>query len=328
MTDEDRQTWRAFCRENTMLDSPFFAQTYTDAAAKTRPGARVAIFYTDGGIAAFFPYHMPTMLHAMVGYGGRIGGHLTDAFGLIAAPEFRANPATLLRHCGLHYLQYAYLPREQLSYGLSGGRLDPGLAIDLTIGPERYLQQRATANSKFFKQLARDEKRLAARHGPLKFCFQQENGARHLDHLIEKKSEQYRRTNVYPALDATWTNRLLHDLTESHDTQCTAVLSTLHAGETWVASHIGLQSERVLHYWLPVYNVGLKSCSPGHLLLDRIINEARSRGLQRVDLGTGTQRAKRVFATMSKSYYSGSWHRPGMRGIIGRAANYLGLDAV
>ena len=94
---------------------------------------------------------------------------------------------------------------------------------------------------------------------------------------------------------------------------------------TAVVGHVGLRSDRILHYWFPVYNVELKTYSPGHLLLDSMIDHAASKGLHRIDLGTGTERAKRKFANLPKSYYSGGWHRPSIRGIAGRTIAHLGI---
>jgi len=324
MTDEECRAWHTFRGQNRALDSPFFALSYARAIARHRPGAKVAIIRDDHQIVAFISYHLLTKLRARVGHGERLGGHLTDAWGLIAPSGFRISSRTLMRLCGLHYLPFSYLPQEQRTIGVEGGRLVAGLAIDLTMGSQRYRQQKTARDTAFFKDLARCKKRLAARYGPLVSCFQQQSPGRHLDHLIDKKSEQYRRTNVYPALDPPWTNLLLHDLARTGDSECLAVVSTLYAGKTWVASHIGLRNESILHYWFPVYNVALKAYSPGHLLLDSMIDHAASNGMHRIDLGSGTQRAKRKFANLSKSYCSGVWFQPGPRAIACKAIARLG----
>jgi CelD/BcsL family acetyltransferase involved in cellulose biosynthesis len=325
MTDEECRAWHTFRGQNRALDSPFFALSYARAVARNHPGAKVAIIRDDHQIVAFLPYHLRTKLHARVGHGKRLGGHLTDAWGLIAPSGFRISSRTLMRLCGLHYLPFSYLPQEQRMVGVEGGRLVAGLAIDLTMGSRQYRQQKTVTDTAFFRDLARCKRRLAARCGPLVLCFQQPSPEHHLDHLIDRKSEQYRRTNVYPALDPPWTSRLLHDLTRTGDGECVAVVSTLYAGETWVASHIGLRSESILHYWFPVYNVALKAFSPGHLMLDSMIDHAASNGVSRIDLGSGIQRAKRKFANISKSYYSGVWFQPGPRAIACKTIARLGI---
>jgi len=318
MSAEESQSWHAIQRQNPALDSPFFALDYARAVARNCVGAHVAIIRDDDQVVAFFPYSLTPKFHAQIGYGGRLGGHLTDAWGLIAPPGFRIPTLSLMRLCGLHYLPFSYLPQEQGTFGVDGGRLVAGLAIDLTLGSQRYRQRKMVTDTAFFKELVHCEKRLAGDYGPLVSSFQEPSPARHLDHLIDRKSEQYRRTNVYPALDPPWTNRLLHDLARTGELDCFAVVSTLYAGDTWVASHVGLRNNSVLHYWFPVYNVALKAYSPGHLLLQAMIDHAAAHGIRRIDLGSGTERAKRKFANMPRSYYSGAWFRPGLRGIAGK----------
>ena len=86
-------------------------------------------------------------------------------------------------------------------------------------------------------------------------------------------------------------------------------MSTLYAGETWIASHFGLACNKTLHYWFPAYNPELRSLSPGRLLLKSIIDASDKAGLVRIDRGAGDTVAKRDFSTSSHRFHRGLWHR-------------------
>jgi CelD/BcsL family acetyltransferase involved in cellulose biosynthesis len=115
-----------------------------------------------------------------------------------------------------------------------------------------------------------------------------------------------------------WKRDILHALCGTRDEQCRGTVSTLYAGDTWVASHFGLRSGSALHYWFPVYNPELKALAPGRILLKQIILGAQPLGLERIDRGAGDSVAKRDFSTSQHFFLEGLWQRPGLAALAHR----------
>jgi CelD/BcsL family acetyltransferase involved in cellulose biosynthesis len=155
----------------------------------------------------------------------------------------------------------------------------------------------------------------------LRFVFSENDSDEALRKIIAEKRAQYHRTHVRDVLSAERTRAVLHTLYRTRDAQCSGIVSTLHAGDIWVAAHFGLRSASTLHYWFPVYNPALKSFAPGRILLKQIIHSAQSNGLERIDRGGGDSVAKRDFATSQRFFYSGLWQRPSPAAL----AHHIGL---
>jgi CelD/BcsL family acetyltransferase involved in cellulose biosynthesis len=233
---------------------------------------------------------------------------LNDYFGLIAEPDIRVSAQELLGHSGLSYLGFTHLEESQLSLGLQGVQPQVGLRIQLS--SERVL---GGAKKSFVEDTARRQKKLEAAHGQLRFCFSETEWAAPLRHLIEMKRQQYRETKAADPLAPEWSRALLKVLAGTRHEVCSGVLSTLYAGDTWVASHFGLRSGNLLHYWFPVYNPDLREFAPGRLLLKRICEAAEGEGVQCIDRGMGDSQAKRDMANERHLFYRGAWFRPGTR---------------
>jgi CelD/BcsL family acetyltransferase involved in cellulose biosynthesis len=61
------------------------------------------------------------------------------------------------------------------------------------------------------------------------------------------------------------------------------VLSELRVGERLVAGHFALESGGTYHLLKAAYDEALAACSPGQLLVEEVVTEARSRGLRAFD---------------------------------------------
>jgi CelD/BcsL family acetyltransferase involved in cellulose biosynthesis len=229
-----------------------------------------------------------------------------------------------LELCGLKSLAFTHLDESQLKNGLIGERPEVGHRIDFPQGGEAFWEDRASADKKFTSDTERRERKLIREHGPMRFMFSEENAKRSLDELIARKRAQYQRTQVADVLSEKRSRDILHALCGTRDEQCSGVVSTLYAGDIWVASHFGLRCGSTLHYWFPVYNPELKAFAPGRILLKQIILGTQSHGLERIDRGAGDSVAKRDFATSQHFYHSGLWQRPGITALTHRAGLAIG----
>jgi CelD/BcsL family acetyltransferase involved in cellulose biosynthesis len=317
---KEAAAWRSLCSTEPHLASPFYSLTYCQAVARSHPHVYVAVLSQESDPIAFFPLQFRNSLYRLLGFSERLGGDMTDYFGLIAPADFRITPERLLSLCGVKYLYFSHLDETQIRYGLEGENPEPGLMMRLDLAENGYWESLKSVRRDLIAETNRKERQLQKELGPLKFCFAERDWRRPLQSLFDAKASQYRRTGREDILQASWRRRLLELLAESNAPECQGVLSTLYAGDTWVASHFGIRNSGVLHYWFPVYNPALSRYSPGILLLKAIAAEAPGRGVHTIDRGAGDAPHKRQVANASHMFYRGTWTTPGLRSALCRIA--------
>lgn len=308
----DQETWREFLAHRP---SAFLSFPYVRAVASCVPLVRICRIIKEGQTVAFFPFQYRSAIYAAAGIGERLGGELSDYFGPVSAPGFRIDAKKLLQISGLKSLRFTNLDESQRQFGLVGEKPDVGHRIDFPKGGDAFWEERVRIDKKFTSDTERRERKLIREYGPLRFVFSERDPAHSLSEIISRKRAQYRRTGVIDVLSEKRARDILHALCETRDDQCSGVISTLYAGDTWVASHFGLQCGSILHYWFPVYNPVLKTFAPGRILLKQIISGAQTNGLTRIDRGAGDSVAKRDFATSQHLFYSGLWQRASMAAL-------------
>jgi len=248
-----------------------------------------------------------------MGCAERAGAEMTDYFGLIAQPDVQIAACDLLRLAGLEHLYFTHLDQTQSIYGLRGEQPETGLLLKLEPGIDYWTQRLRPANRKLASETERLERLVQREHGPLRFCPAESAWAQPLKNLIRYKGEQYVRSGGDNMFLEPWRRGLLERLADSRESSCTGMLSTLFAGDTWLASHFGLRSAGVLHYWFPVYNRDMRRYAPGRLLMKNIIQQAPALGISLVDRGAGDTPAKRQLTNHEHLLYRGAWYRLGIR---------------
>ncbi|MFO1056635.1 MAG: GNAT family N-acetyltransferase [Dongiaceae bacterium] len=318
LSEEECRSWRALAAMDG-LDHPFLSPGFSACVARVRRGVRVCVLRQGGRIVGFLPFQRVSGRPGWLGLAEPVGGRMSDRFGLVAAPGCWLPPAALLRAAGLHALEFHHLGDEQLRFGLTGGGARIGHRLMLGRDPADYWARLKAANPSFLAELRRRERRLVEQHGPLRFELAVADPQAGLSRLVARKRAQYRESGVPDALAAGWKRRLLAALAASGDPDCRGVLTELHAGETWVASHFGLRNRHTLHYWFPAYNPALAKLAPGHLLLRLIIEHGMADGIAVIDRGEGDQPHKTSWPTEPRWYHRGLWRRPTARGLAGQA---------
>jgi CelD/BcsL family acetyltransferase involved in cellulose biosynthesis len=314
LSETDQQAWRRFLAPRPQA---FLSYPYARAVASCVPSVRVCRLMQDGRVAGFFSFQYSSSAHAAAGIGQRLGGEMSDYFGLVAEPGFRIAERDLLRFCGLRSLAFSNLDESQGENGLAGDKPEVGHRIDFPQGGKAFWEEKERQDKKFVSDTERRERKLIREYGEMRFTFSEENPAALLGELIAFKRAQYHRTGVADALRAKRTRDILYALCGTRDEQCHGTVSTLYAGDTWVASHFGLRSGSTLHFWFPVYNPELRAFAPGRILLKQIILGTQL-GLERIDRGAGDSVAKRDFSTSQHYFFSGLWQRPGIAALAHR----------
>jgi len=323
LTDEEQTAWRRCQRANPALESAFYSVAFARAVAAVRPNVWTCVIEQDATPVAFFPFqfrgHAQHVLHAAE----PVGGAMSDHFGVVARAGFAIEAQALLAMAQLSVVDFRNLPAEELSLGLTGEQPERGHRIEIGSEARQYWVRLRRENESLSRELERRERRIIEALGPLDFKFDTGDWEREIEHLIAMKRSQYRETGVEDALAAPWHRALLRRLASTRDPDCSGLLSTLYAGDRWIASHFGLRCGSTLHYWFPVYNPALAKFGPGHLLLKQVIDGAAAAGIRSIDRGAGHQAHKSAYLTESRVYYRGRWHDGSLRAVI-----YRGLQSL
>ena len=316
------EAWRLF-QQQASYQNPFYSLSFAQAVDASGNEVYVSVIREYDEIVGFFPYHKKfPFLFPLLGEVDRLGGEMSDYFGILLKPNFSISPRKILAAAGLSRITFTHLPDILLSCGMHAQESRLGTKIILEKNGERYWRELTGKNRKFTADTERRERAVAKTFGPLSFSFQVVN-ALELDNLIKVKRQQYKRTGVSDALTQPWKINLLKRLHVVDNYDCSGKLSTLYAGETWVASHFGLFAHGILHYWFPVYNPGLQKFSPGRLLLRQFILNASQLGILEIDRGEGVNLAKRDFANYEHLFFRGEWRSGSINALLCKVVSRL-----
>jgi Acetyltransferase (GNAT) domain len=107
------------------------------------------------------------------------------------------------------------------------------------------------------------------------------------------KSQQFRGAGLPDPFDDHREEHLLRALLGER----LAVLSSLHAGNRLVATHLGLVWDDTMHWWLPAYDREVGWASPGRLLLEWVMQQSYERTDAGFDFLRGGSAYKWNYAT-------------------------------
>ena len=316
LPDDVLRFWTALCEAQLYYRSPFFSPAFTRAVASVREDVYVCLLKREGRLVGVLPFEFSSPRARILRVAEPVGSDFNDFFGVLLEPDLQISVRDLLRLAGLNGLWAMNLHQRQPDLGLTGHDPYPGSAIRYGTDPTAYWNQVRSENPHFAAQTERRERRLVKDHGPLRFCLHTDGLERVLEHLIDIKRKQYSRTGVPDVMRPEWKRRLMQALAQETDSQCTGTLSTVHAGETWVASHLGLRHGALLHYWFPVYNQNLSKYSPGHILIKEIIEQTPSAGISEMDFGCGEGQHKKSYVRETYFVYRDFWKGAGLSGAI------------
>lgn len=308
LSPDEIAAWEKFSTTQPQNASPFLSVHFARAIAAAGADARVCIVRDDGDISAFFPFLYPSAWHRRCKVAERVGGELTDSFGIVAASGFRTTPQQLLKLAGINYISFSHLEEPQLQYGLTGEQPRIGLRAHLDPTTVPALQSVSSVTKHYLKDSAKRQRKLAEEIGPLRFEFDvQQNRSQTLQRLIDQKRAQYTSSGVPDAMLDDWKRKALFNLLDYKFDTCRGVLSTLYAGDQWIASHFGIMGNGILTLWFPVYNPEFSRFSPGRLLLHHIVESCREYGFRTLDRGEGDTPRKREIANEEYQLYRGVW---------------------
>ncbi len=321
---EERAHWQLMQAQCAPLRRAFLSLTFAKACERANGRAFVAVLHRGGAICGFFPFQFRSLWHQRLRLAERVGGEMSDAAGLIAAPELRIDAASLLRLAGLSSATMTHLVAGQEQFGLDAIWSRVGHIVDIREGPDAYFAALLRRDRILVRDTERRMRKAESSHGALRYTRTERPSAAMINKVTEQKRQQYHRTHV-PDVFARSTNlRLIEVMNDMPSPECHLVMSRLEAGGHVLAQHMGPQYRDVLSHWLPVYDPDARNVSPGRLLLWHMILRASEAGIGLIDFGEGDALYKREFATTSTRYGRANWSVGDVRSLAARA--YQGLE--
>jgi CelD/BcsL family acetyltransferase involved in cellulose biosynthesis len=302
--------WSDIQRAHPDLASPYLHPEYTRQVAEVRTDTYVGILERGGEPLAFFPHHRKGY------FGVPVGERLTDVQGVIAEPGLQVSPDALLRGCHLLTWDFDHLLARESAFLDHADRHDSSPIVDLSQGYEAWFDARKKA-SRRVKELPRKRRKLEREVGPVRFVEHTED-VDVLERVIELKRAQCQRTGVVDFMSWPWIDLLVRRIHRTKTSGFEGVLTALYAGDTLVAAHLGMRTDRVWHWWFPVYEEQFGNYSPGAIMLMDLARRAVEVGVTTVDLGKGEDPYKSSFANAEVPLLEGSAVRRNLAGFAVR----------
>lgn len=302
--------WQSLQRADSTMDSPFLSPRFTQAVADVTGNVEVAVLEEEGRPVGFFPFQ-----RRRDNVGRPVGGPVSDFHGMVLRPGASVDAHELLQSCGLSAWHFRQVVMPQPTFQPYSWFLDRSPYIDTSRGFEAYWRQRREAGSQTVRKTLQKLRNLERQFNNVRF----ENDVKDksvFDTLMEWKAAQLRKSRDFNLFSLGWTRRLLGRLLEYDSAAFSGSLSAMYVDDELQAAFYCLRSYRVLHIWIAAYHPRLAKYSPGYQLLVNLIQSARSRGIDRIDLGRGDERFKDSFATGAMTLAEGSVDsRPATRAL-------------
>jgi Protein involved in cellulose biosynthesis (CelD) len=309
---DDWQIWSDMVAANPRLTSPYFRPAYARMAAEVCPGAAVAVFRRGARTVGFFPYQ------TRWGVVQPLSAPMSDYHGVISRPEETPGLAEVAD----------LMPGDRLKVPAWVGPAEAGHPREMMMStlPEAgfddwYDGQRLTFG-KYFKDKERARRSMEAELGPLRVEIGMKDPAL-LDHLIELKREQYRRSRMHDIFACGWTRDLLLRLMQAPDGDVSGSLAALWAGDRLCALEYSMHAGQHYHFWFPAYEPSLARCSPGILLTLDTMKQASDQGYRVFDFGFGGETYKKYFCNTSMDVREAVIRKPSLNNAAVAAISQL-----
>lgn len=293
LSAEEAQLWSNIQQRHFAFASPYFSPQFTSAVAEARNDVYIGLLQIDGKIVGFFPFQSKNMR-----LGRPVGGRLSDYQGVVVPDDVEWTAQELIQGCNLEHWEFNHLIASQEPFKPYHQQLHTSPAVNISRGYEAYASQCRSRRFKALKRIGVLKRKLEHEYGPLRYEAHVSD-TRELRRLIECKSAQYRKRGSIDVFEWRWAVELIERIHSTQTKNFAGMLSTIYAGDELVASHMGMRSRRVWHYWFPCYNIKFASYSPGLILLLEIIRSAEQLGIRLIDLGRGSHAYKNRFANFS-----------------------------
>ncbi len=279
--------------------SPLLGPDFAQAVGAARDDARVSVFQRDGETIGYLAYHRRPGRLARP-----IGAPLADYHGLVSRTDDGVRGPWLLAAADLAAYRFTGLVDPFGVFENDVAARQDSHVVQLTDGPDAYLETVRAAGAKKFRNWRRLDHKLGRDLGELTLVGP-DHSPTAFDTLIAWKREQLRRTGTHDFLSPDWIQGLLERFFEQRDGDFQGLMMGLYAGDRLVAGQFGVRQGAVFHPWLASADPDLGAYSPGQLFLWRAIERLPALGLTTFDLGPGHDHYKRPYALTQLSLGEG-----------------------
>tara|TARA_R110002073_G_scaffold6071_5_gene36681 strand:- start:5000 stop:6079 length:1080 start_codon:yes stop_codon:yes gene_type:complete len=283
----ERQAWRAFVAADPALASPYFALEFAECCEEARDDTRVLVIREAGQIIGFLPLHT-----GKLGYARPLAGPMGDVQGVVAEPGVDLDLHAVLRQAGLPLFAFHAGLSSQKAFHDNADTIIASWMIDLSEGFEAWEERRGQVDSKAMRTLRSRRRKLDEFEGGHRYVLDETNPEA-FDRMLEWKGQQYAATNVFNVFSVAWTRDLLKAVLRRKGEFFSGSCSSLYVGDQLVSVHIGMESDRLSHYWFPAYHADYARLSAGVLLLTEAARVAAGKGHVALELGPGDFQFKR-----------------------------------
>lgn len=297
----DRDSWRALARSNPNVFSPYLMPEFAQLVQAQRGDVRVIIAEEHAKPVGYFAYHTP-----QGGVARPVGAPLSDYQGFAAAADFQVEERALLNAMGADALVYENWVGKPL--GKTRAQTASSI-IDLSEGLEHWTTRKHETQRKFFKKLNQRRRKAEREFGPVRIVFGDPLGER-FDTLRTWKSQQYRDTGLLDLFDIPWVDSVIRNCAARSFGPFRGLVASLYLGDRLAAVEMGMVAGDVYHSWMPAYDPAFRAVSPGHLLLQGIIEAAPNMRINRIDLGGGDYAYKAAYTDYEVTLSGGRAMKP------------------
>lgn len=318
LTLAEKQAWRAFVAAGPALASPYFALEFAECCEEAREDTRVLVVREAGQITAFLPLHT-----GKLGYARPLAGPLGDVQGVIAEPGSELDLHAVLRLAGLPIFAFHAGLSSQKAFRDNADETVASWMLDLSEGYEAWETRRGQVDSKAMRTLRGRRRKLGELEQGHRYVME-ETSPEAFERMLEWKGQQYASTNVFNVFSVEWTRKLLQAVLKRKGEFFSGSCSSLYVGDELVSVHIGMESDRLSHYWFPAYHADYARLSAGVLLLTEAARAAAEKGHLALELGPGDFQFKRDLSSYQIGLARGLIANPSLLSASCRAGAGLG----
>ena len=175
---------------------------------------------------------------------------------------------------------------------------------DLSAGWDAFISEQELFWPRHFKKMRRIYRKIDRDFDEMRFVADDKTDES-FERVIALKQEQFARTGYHDVLKAPWARALLDRLRSFEGPRLRTRVSTLCFDDQHVASELNLQSDTVLHGWIVAFEQKFRTYSPGHVLLQELLQQACEDGIRYYDSGPGLDAYKRHYSNLQMPIEAG-----------------------
>ncbi len=297
LTETEVITWRKLTSRNTPYSSPFYQYDFTLLVSRCDLIVDVVLGYHNNKIVFILPVQYKNRFNSLIGFSEKIAAHLADYSGAIVDITQNFNITKL----PLQYTILDHVPESSIKpfsdQVSSYQELSSQIILETT-----WQKMGKKIGNKFLDEINTSQSNLEKEFGLIEFKLQNEN-IENLEHLLFSINKECSVQKVISPFKDKWTVLLLRQLFFADKGDVTPIMSTLNAGNRWIASMFGIEANGVIHYWFYNNDPNADIYTPLNILIYQVMKASVNNNFTCIDLGFGQKEFKEKLCSQFISLY-------------------------